>query len=428
MRQPGVTDAVVLLHDGVAGQEPCLVGYVVASSNASASAIRKALAERLPSYMVPTQILVLDSFPIASSGKVDRNALPPPHREEARPVVFREPSDDRERELLAIWRDVLKVPNIGVDDDFFELGGDSLQALTVFLEIEARLGCRLSPTTLVQAPTVARLTEFVRASKGIEASRSLVPLRASGTGLPLFLVSYFFDLGAYRHLLCALKTDRPVFGLQPPPLDGKHSIPRTIESMAAAYIIEMRRLQPRGPYFLAGYSFGGRVSFELAQQLVREGERVSFLGLIDTVLGRKPIEARPRVSEAAYLGRKVRGVRSLRELLFRGLRYLYSRNLVLDLRLRLGMSIPYEYRRTYYNWIRRPASRGYVLKPYPGHITILSSADNSQRQKEHWEPLARGGLTVLEVPVGHSEMVLPPYSKLLAEHFDACLDAAAVGE
>ena len=109
-------------------------------------------------------------------------------REEARLVAFRAPSDDRERELLAIWQEVLKLPKIGIDDDFFELGGTSLQALMVFAEIEARLGCSLSPTTIVQAPTIARLAEFIRATTGIAASQSLVPLRASGTGLPLFLV------------------------------------------------------------------------------------------------------------------------------------------------------------------------------------------------------------------------------------------------
>jgi acyl-CoA synthetase (AMP-forming)/AMP-acid ligase II len=78
MRQHGVTDAIVLLHDGASGQEPCLVGYIIAPSNASPSVMRKALVERLPSYMVPSHIVVLDSFPIASSGKIDRNALPPP--------------------------------------------------------------------------------------------------------------------------------------------------------------------------------------------------------------------------------------------------------------------------------------------------------------------------------------------------------------
>ena len=168
MRQPGVTDVVVLLHDGGAGQEPCLVGYVVAPPNTSPSAIRKGLAERLPSYMVPSHIVVLDKFPIASSGKIDHKALPPPDPDELRLAAPRPPSDDHEHELLKIWQEVLKIPNIGVDDDFFELGGTSLQALMVFSEIEARLGHSLSPTTIVQAPTIARLADFIRTSAGAQ--------------------------------------------------------------------------------------------------------------------------------------------------------------------------------------------------------------------------------------------------------------------
>jgi thioesterase domain-containing protein len=90
--------------------------------------------------------------------------------------------------------------------------------------------------------------------------------------------------GHYRHLIGDLKSNRPVFGLQPPPLDGKHRAPRTIKSIAADYVSEIRRVQPHGPYFIGGVSFGAWVSFEIAQQLVREGERVNFLGLIDPVL------------------------------------------------------------------------------------------------------------------------------------------------
>jgi amino acid adenylation domain-containing protein len=427
VRQQGVADAIVLLHEGAVGKEPCLVAYVVAPSNASPSAMRERLAERLPSYMVPSHFVVLDSFPIASSGKIDHNALPPPYREEVRPVAFRAPSDDRERELLAIWEEVLKIPNIGIDDDFFELGGDSLQALTLFLEIEARLGYSLSPTTLVQAPTIARLAEFIRTKTSFETSQSLVPLRTFGTDPPLFLVGVHFALGThYCHLVSDLKTNRPVFGLQPPPLDGKHRIPRTVESMAANYMIEIRRVQPHGPYFLAGHSFGGRVCFEIAQQLIREGERVSFLGLIDTFFHNTPA----LVYEATRVSRRVSNVHGFQDLLFRGLRYIVThlKYRVLDLWIRLGHSIPYKQRFNYYYWLRIRASYKYVHKPYPGHITMFSSAGNSALHKASWRPLARGGLMVLEVAAPHNDMCAPPHSKLLAEYFSSCLDVSARGE
>jgi acyl-CoA synthetase (AMP-forming)/AMP-acid ligase II/acyl carrier protein len=427
MRQPDVTDAAVILHDGAVGQEPCLVGYVVAPPNASPSAMREALGERLPSYMVPSHIVALDSFPIASSGKIDRNALPPPNQEEVRVVPFRVPSDDCERELLTIWQKVLKIPNIGIDDDFFDLGGTSLQALTVFLEIEARLGCSLSPSALIQAPTIARLAELTQATTGIAAAQSLMPLRASGTGLPLFLVNVGLWFGHYHHLLTDLKGERPVFGLQPLPLDGKHQLARTIESMAADYVTEIRRVQPHGPYFLAGYSFGGRVSFEIAHQLVRQGEHVSFLGLINTVFRNVPFDPMPRVRHIhGFHDLLFRGMRSLR---FRGLSFMkYTRNLLLDLWVRQGRSIPYKHRSSYYVWLCSRASRHYVPKPYTGHITMFSGAGNSERHRAHLGPIARGGLTVLEVPAQHEHMVFPPHSRLLAEYFDSCLDATMHSE
>jgi amino acid adenylation domain-containing protein len=419
--QPGITDAAVMLHESAAGEEPCLVGYVVAPPNASTSGIRKRLAERLPSYMVPSYIVVLDSFPISSSGKIDCNRLPPPNREQARLVTSRSPRDERERELLAIWQEVLNIANIGIDDDFFELGGSSLQALTVFLEIEARLDCSLSPTTMLQAPTIAGLAEFIRTIKGAEGSQLLVPLRTSGTGLPLFLVAPRFALGMdYRHLIGDLKSDRPIFGLQPPPLDGKHRVPRTIKSIAADYVSEVRRVEPHGPYFIAGVSFGAWVSFEIAQQLVRRGERVNFLGLID------PILHDGWASRAARLSRRVWGCRSLQELFheLKNFRPRYRmRNTLLDLGIRLGGSIPYKRRNDYHEWLKIRTTRNYGHEPYPGHIKVFSSAGNSERQTAFWGPLALGGLTVLEIPAPHNDIVSPPHTKVLAEYLDSCLDA-----
>ena len=214
MRQPGVTDAVVLLLYEDDGQEPSLVGYVVAPADASISAIRRSLGERLPSYMVPSHIVVLDSFPTTRSGKIDRKALPPPSLGETHLVAFRAPRDDYERELLAIWKRVLNIPRIGIDDDFFELGGTSLQALMLFAQIEATLGYSFSPTTVVPAPTIARLAELIRKSGSTVASQTLVPLRTGGTGLPLFLVyGRFYFAMHYRHLVSDLKAGRPIFGL-----------------------------------------------------------------------------------------------------------------------------------------------------------------------------------------------------------------------
>ena len=417
--QPDVTDAVVLLYDGVAGQEPSLVAYVIAPATASPSAMRKRLAERLPSHMVPSHIVIRESFPIASSGKIDRTALPSPNQEQTRGVAFRAPSNDRQHALLTIWQEVLKIPSIGIDDDFFELGGTSLQALIVFAKIETELSFSLSPTTIVQAPTIARLAEFIQARTGLAAHQTLVPLRTSGTASPLFLVhnKYCFVM-YYRHLLRDLKSDRPVFGIQPPPLDGKHRVARTVETMAADYVTEIRRVQPHGPYFIAGHSFGGLVSFEVAQQLIREGERVDFLGLMDT--GLRNVSAELGSQTKKRLGRNIYDFFAKSRWIIHSI----SKR-TYNLGLKLGHPIPHERRPAHYDWFCVKASSKYVAGPYAGHITLFASAGNSERQRERWGLVARGGLTVIEVPATHDDIVLPPYSRLLARHFDDCLEKAS---
>lgn len=419
LRQPSVTDAIVFLHERDEGEEPCLVGYVVAPLDTSAMSLRKALAERLPSYCVPSHIVVLDSFPIASSGKIDRKALPSPFRSEPRKAA-KTVLNDLERELCAIWREVLKT-EVEINDDFFELGGTSLQALLSFARIERRLGYSLSPTTLLRAPTVKHLAELIQQTKGATANQSLVLLRPAATGLPLFFVhSRVFFFMYYRHLIDALKADRPVYGLQPPAMDGKCRIPRTIESIAAAYVSEIRRVQPHGPYVVAGHSFGGRVSFEIAQQLVRDGEQVSFLGLIDTAFRASPLGPSRKAMGPGRFGRRFWN-------LIRHPQYIWDKVFVrvFDVWLGLGLSVPHRYRARYYDLLCIRATRRHAAKPYSGHITMFSSAGNSERQKAHWGPLALGGLTVLEVPGGHHDMMLPPHSKRLAQYFDDCLNSKA---
>ena len=167
------------------------------------------------------------------------------------------------------------------------------------------------------------------------------------------------------------------------PLDGSHRIPRTVETMAADYVLEIRRAQPRGPYFLAGHSFGGLVSFEIAQQLVRAGESVSFLGLIDTTLVNPPSDSHQDLTRRLRVGHRLFAF-------FEKLNWIseiaWQRWYVL--RLSLGQPVPYDHRTTWYDWVCRRASRNYVPKSYAGHITMFSSVGNSERQKAHWGPLA----------------------------------------
>ena len=428
MRQPGVADAVVLPHkDGT--DEASLIGYVVAPLNTSASAIRDGLAKRLPSHMVPSQVVVLDSFPVASSGKLDRKALPPP--QEGR-TAFRAPSDHTERTLASIWGDILNLPSIGIDDDFYDLGGTSLQAFLIFARIAAKFSRDLPPTTMMRAPTVAKQAELLRRSE-TDVPPTLMPFRTTGALFPLFVVhARFGDIGYARELARNLKSDRPVYGFQPPALDGSHRIPRTLEAIAAGYLADLRKVQPNGPYYLTGHSWGGRLALEMAQQLMRQGEHVAFLGLIDTSY--HATYGMPSESAVARMKRHVKALRypGIGSYLSNGvtrtaIHYMrlstaIVRHLPNSIRLQLGRPVPYLRRPNFYDHIYQAATRRYTVRPYTGSITMFASQGKSEEQRTQWSGVALGGLTIREIPAGHVDMVGPPYSAILAAAFDECLD------
>jgi amino acid adenylation domain-containing protein len=167
LRQPGITDAVVILYDGADGQEPCLVGYVIAPPNTSPSAVRKELAEHLPSYMVPSRIVVLDSFPIAASGKIDREALPAPEgRSPELDGSYVAPRTPTEEVLATIWREVLDVRQVGVHDNFFELGGHSLLAMQVVARLAKLLKLDLPLQRFFETATVSAIASELQKMLG----------------------------------------------------------------------------------------------------------------------------------------------------------------------------------------------------------------------------------------------------------------------
>jgi thioesterase domain-containing protein len=391
------------------------------------------LAKKLPAYMVPSAIVMLQALPLTPSGKIDRGALPPPSK--ACRADTRPPANDVERALALIWQDVLHFPEVGVDDDFFELGGTSLQAFLIFAWIAKKFGHDLPPSTMVRAPTIARQADLLCRVADF-GTLKLVPFRQTGRRAPLFIVhAAFGDIMFVRELVPHLKSDRPLYGLQPPPLDGSQRVHRTIEAIAADYLAEIRGLQPTGPYFFAGYSVGGWVAYEMAQKLVRQGETVGLLGIIDTLGHRDHETAAPRI------GRHIRALhkRSFREKLsyvrmrttknlaygFASARLAVSQHLPKTIATRFFRPPPYNLRPDLYNAIYTNAARNYAREPYAGPIAVFSSKGQSERHKRFWGPLARDGVTVMEIPAGHTGMVWPPYSTLLAESFDACLERAS---
>ena len=278
-----VCDAAVIARSDASGGN-ALIGYLVLRQGASTdhAAIRVALCERLPAYMVPGTFMDLAALPLTPNGKLDRAALPIPAGVLVHDTAV-QPRTPLEAQLLGIWERVLGQIGFGVTGNFFDLGGHSMLAVRLFAQIEQAFGVRLPLSTLFAAPNVAQLAARLAQTGLGSAWSSLVAIRAEGSQPPLFLVPGIGgNVICYGELARHLRPDQPLYGLQSRGIDEREEPLDRIESMATAYLTEIRRLQPRGPYRLGGTCFGGVVAYEMAQQLRAAGETVEALFLLET--------------------------------------------------------------------------------------------------------------------------------------------------
>jgi pimeloyl-ACP methyl ester carboxylesterase len=293
-----VGQAVVIARQDRPGQKR-LVAYVVKRSGqeCSVGVLREYLGQRLPEYMVPSAIMVMESLPLTANGKVDRRALPAPSWEGVEGAVgYVAPQTPVQEALCKIFADVLGVEKVGIDDDFFERGGHSLLAVRLVHRIEQEFHRSFPLATLFTAKTVAQLCDVVAASQRDITYSPLVQIRAGSAGAPLFILP-----GAGGHAMAfsalagRLDLDAPVYGLELQGLDGRIQPHETIEEMASYFIDLVQGVQGQGPYYLAGYSFGGRVAFEMALQLAQQGQSVGMLAMIAATAPGCPRTSRYRV-------------------------------------------------------------------------------------------------------------------------------------
>jgi thioesterase domain-containing protein/acyl carrier protein len=192
--------------------------------------------------------------------------------------------DEIEQQLTVIWAKLLEVKAIGIQDDFFELGGDSMVAVQLFDEIEEIWGQNLPLATLFENKTIKQLATVLRKKEWVAPWSSLVRIKTGeGQQLPLFCIHPVGgNVLEYHTLANYLDDNQTVYGLQSQGLDGKAAPLQRVEDMAQHYIEELRTVQPQGPYFLVGYSFGGLIAYEIARQLVNAGQKVAMLALLDS--------------------------------------------------------------------------------------------------------------------------------------------------
>ncbi|HEU4408790.1 MAG TPA: amino acid adenylation domain-containing protein [Polyangiaceae bacterium] len=275
---PAVSNAAAVAYeDGPSGRR--LAAYVVARDRTlDETALRAFLKERLPEYMLPADVMWLPSLPLTPNGKVDRRALPRP---EARRREHVAPRTAVEQKLASIWAEALGLARVSVEDDFFDLGGHSLLAIPLMHRVQQELGGSLSLAAIFEARTVSGLARLLEAGR---PAPGVVTLRGAGSRPPLFCVDPTGrHATAYQSLADAIGDGRPVFGLElGPALTGEHHEAPSIRSITDYLAGQIRARRPRGPYLLLGWSTGGVLALGTARALQEQGERVDFLGVLDT--------------------------------------------------------------------------------------------------------------------------------------------------
>lgn len=426
-----VSTSAVILRTSASGDSR-MAAYIVPKQDGQLTLqeIKSALANSLPEYMMPADFVFLKQMPLTPSGKIDVRSLPEPemnlHQKDASYAV---PRNELELQLVRIWEKVLGLKNIGIKDNFFELGGHSLLAIRVFGYIEKLSGKKLAISTLFSHPTIEELAGILVTEGWKPTWKSLVAVKPGGSKLPFFCVPPGAGTALhFQSLVKYLPDDQPFYVLESIGFDGKEPPHDNIEDMAMHYVKEIRTLQPDGPYLLGGRCLGGRVVFEMAQQLLSQGQEVALLAIFDTW---PPFRSAPE----PYIHPK----RNLKHIVTRSVYHMKSgdffkttRNLIVHetnkaiwlTRNRIKYITSSKKQKLYKKilLLHFSAQDKYIARKYPGKITLIECSAFKPEFREGWKELAGGGLDVFTVPdTDHKTIVVEPKLGEFAEKLNFVL-------
>lgn len=427
-QHPKIYQAVVIAREINPGSKS-LIAYIVLHQDLTPAIdeFRSFLKDILPEYMVPSIFLLLDSLPITANGKIDRRALPLPDRHSLEPgTTFVAPNDGLELQLTKMWERLLGIESIGTSDNFFNRGGHSLLVVQLFAEIEKTFEHHLPLGVLFQSPTIKQLAAILRQEPGSIAWSSLVPIATSGSKPPLFcahpISGNVFD---YYPLAAHLGPDQPIYGLQSPGLDGIRVPLTRIEDMATHYIREIQTVQPHGPYFLAGYSLGALIAFEIACQLEIQGEKIGLLALLDDAAPTLP-RVRPPLFQSIgihlhnlYQLSTTGRIQYIKDRIIFRLFYKHQENSQIALLIDdWGIPLPREYLKVLdHNY---QAAQEYRGKSYQGEVTLFRSTiqplELTHSQDLGWGELANGSVKIYPVKGQHRGLLKEPSIGILVEN------------
>jgi thioesterase domain-containing protein len=419
-----------------------LVAYVVPARPGAVAQddLRRHLAAQLPAYMVPSEILATEALPLRPNGKVDRGVLcgtplpagPPTGTEVAAAAGDPGPQAEIVERLQRVWSSVVGHA-IGPNDDFFESWGHSLLAVRILDRVNHAFGTRLPVGTIFTARTVQEMAVRIARSPADAPKAPVVHLGGGDRGAPLFCIPGIGgNADELRPFARRLGVGRPVCAVNYPEPAELDAVPRTIEELADRMLGPVRRRQPEGPYYLAGFSLGGLVAFEFARRLAEQGQAVEMLAVWDTYPGTPA--SLPLLRQAALLLRRLSVELARRD--FREIRRLAG---VATRRLRAALSgisgradlpgdaaAPHSAHEVFLDACRQAAD-DYDPDPYSGSMLLLCShrEDWEDFLYRRWERLALGGVTRGRVAAVHGQMLREPHVNQLAAIMAEALRAGA---
>jgi amino acid adenylation domain-containing protein len=437
LSQSSMVRQAVVIASTISPDNQSLIAYIVPHQNCTPTRTELCsfLSEKLPEYMMPAIFILLETLPLTANGKIDRRALPLPDRTNLEPTAtFIAPKDGLELQLIKMWERVLKIQSIGTSDNFFHLEGHSLLAVQLFAEIKKTCGQNLPLATLFQSPTIEQLATILRQEPGSTTWSSLVPIATRGSKPPLFCAHPVGgNVLEYYPLAAHLGADQPIYGLQSPGLDGVQAPLNRIEDMAAHYIREIQSVQPRGPYFLAGYSFGALVAFEIACQLESQCEEIGLLALLDNASPRFANIRPPLVRSIGihlqnlYQLEMSARIKYIKDRIIFRLMYQHKENrdkqFLID---NWAVSLSPEYLKVLDANFQ--AAQNYTGQFYRGQVTLFRSSVQLLERSSHpdlgWDELV-GSLKIYNLPGHHSNLLKEPSIQILAEKLKLCLESSA---
>lgn len=397
---------------------------------------RNELASQLPNFMVPHVFHILEKMPRTLNDKIDRVALLEYKSNTEINQEYTAPRTNDEKLVATIWQEILKTERIDIFSNFFEMGGHSIMAVNIMIEIEKKTGKRIPLSALFQHSTVEKLAKLLNLENEI-SSDYLIPIKPKGSKTPLFMVhGAGLNVLNFANVINHFDEDQPVYGFQGIGPNGYDNWFKSIEEMAACYIESILKINPKGPYAIAGFSFGGIVAFEMARQLKEQGKTVSIIALLDTYIDSSyyyPSFLQKKLIR--YYDRTYRRLDFLKEMLtsWKSLKFRTNAKKEYVLKKYFGLNdkmteqdaLALEEFKKASSMVDKIVDR-YHLTPQDLKVDLFRAKDDENYKLDPihlgWKKAALKGVNIHNITGNHLGIVEPPNDKILARMLQEILD------